>query len=98
MVINMKKVSKVKHDLDRYCIFCIVFFVIFTIAELTVSSITGITHDRLTEAIQWFCGGELFFCAMLKRLKIKKGDNTNETFDRELEPGAGSSISNSRCN
>ena len=67
----MKK-SKIRHDLDRYCIFCIVFFVLFTIAEITVSSITNVTHERLTEAVQWFCGGELFFCAMLKRLKLKK--------------------------
>ena len=75
----MKKTkTKTQHDLDRYCIFCIIFFVLFTIAEITVSSITGVTHERLTEAVQWFCGGELFFCAMLKRLKIKKEENTNE--------------------
>lgn len=91
------KTSKVKHDLDRYCIFCIVFFVIFTIAELTVSSITGVTHDRLTEAIQWFCGGELFFCAMLKRLKLKKGENTNENINRQLESGSDIGSGNSRC-
>ncbi len=96
----VKKTKKINHDLDRYCIFCIVFFVIYTIAEITVSSVTGISHDRLTEAIQWFCGGELFFCAMLKRLKIKlkKGEDTVDDFSRELESSTDISTTNSRCN
>lgn len=94
----VKKTKKINHDLDRYCIFCIVFFVIYTIAEITVSSVTGISHDRLTEAIQWFCGGELFFCAMLKRLKIKKGEGAVENSSRELESGTDISTGNSRCN
>lgn len=93
-----KKARKINHALDRYCIFCIVFFVIYTIAEITVSSVTGISHDRLTEAIQWFCGGELFFCAMLKRLKIKKGDGTIEGLGGELESSTDISTGNSRCN
>lgn len=67
----MKKRRKM-HDLDKYCIYCIIFFTLYTIAELVLSAITGTTNDRLTEAVQLFCGGELFFCAMLKRLKLKK--------------------------
>lgn len=93
-----KKTRKSNHALDRYCIFCIVFFVTYTIAEIAVSSVTGISHDRLTEAIQWFCGGELFFCAMLKRLKIKKGADTIDDTYRELESGTDIGTGNSRCN
>lgn len=89
---------KTNHALDRYCMFCIVFFVIYTIAEITISSVTGITHDRLTEAIQWFCAGELFFCAMLKRLKIKKEADTIDDTNRELESSTDIGASNSRCN
>lgn len=91
-----KKLSKLQHDLDKYCIFCIVFFVLYTIAELTVSSITGTTNDQLTQAVQWFCGGELFFCAMLKRLKIKKGDSNYDNIDRQLESDSNPGTDNSR--
>ncbi len=56
--------------LDKYCIFTISFFTIYTIAELTLSSITGTTNDRLTEAVQWIAGGELFLLAWIKKLKL----------------------------
>lgn len=58
--------------LDKYCIFTITFFTIYTIAELSISAATGITNDRLTEAVQWFAAGELFLLAMIKRLKLRK--------------------------
>ena len=93
----MKKKPKKMHDLDKYCIFCIIFFTVYTIAELTISSITGVTHDRLTEAVQWFCGGELFFCAMLKRLKIKKGEKDNDMDSKQLESDADSLSGNTRA-
>jgi len=64
--------------LDKYLIFCIGFFTIYTIIELIVSSVTGSEHSTLTEAVKWFCCGEAFLCCMIKRLKLKKGEN-NET-------------------
>lgn len=76
---TMQKNQKKKlSPLDKYCIFCISFFTIYTIAELTLSGITGITNDRLTEAVQWFAAGELFLCAMIKRLKLKKEKGDQE--------------------
>lgn len=66
----MKK-SKLR-SLDKYCIYCIVFFTLYTIVTTVINYLTGYTNDRLTEAVQWFCGGELFLCAMLKRLKLKR--------------------------
>lgn len=66
-----EKRSRKLSALDKYCIFTISFFTIYTIAELTISAITGITNDRLTEAVQWFAAGELFLLAMIKRLKLR---------------------------
>lgn len=74
----MKKQRKKMHDLDKYCIYCIIFFTLYTIANSILTAVTGYSNDRLTEAVQWFCGGELFFCAMLKRLKLKKGDKDED--------------------
>lgn len=93
----MKKSKKKIRDLDKYCIFCITFFTIYTIIELILSSVTGITHDRLTEAVQWFAAGELFLLAMLKRLKIKKGDDTNDLDSKQLESNTDTTIGNSRA-
>lgn len=67
--------KKTKSTLDRYVIFCIVFFTIYAITEMIVSSVTGVEHGALTDAVKWFCGGEAFLCCMIKRLKLKKGDS-----------------------
>lgn len=58
--------------LDKYVLYCIIFFSLYTISEMIVSSITGIEHAALTEAVRWFCGGEAFLCAVIKWLKLKK--------------------------
>ena len=63
-----KKISA----LDKYLIYCITFFTLFTIAELIVSSYCGNSHDTLINAVKWFCGGEVFLCAMIKRHKLNK--------------------------
>ena len=73
-----RKTKKKISALDKYLIFCIVFFVIFTVAELALSSIYGNSHDTLINAVKWFCGGEVFLCAMIKRLKLKRGENAAE--------------------
>ena len=65
-----KKRKKPLNDLDKYVIYCIVFFTLYAVAELTVSAITGVTNDTLTDAVKWFCGGEVFLCAMIKRHKL----------------------------
>lgn len=75
---DQKKQKRKMSALDKYCIFCICFFTIYTIAELTISGFTGTTNDRLTEAVQWFAAGELFLCAMIKRLKLKREKEDQE--------------------
>lgn len=75
---KIRKTKKKTSALDKYLIFCIVFFVIYTIAELATSCACGVAHDALTNAVKWFCGGEVFLCAMIKRLKLKRGENAAE--------------------
>lgn len=64
--------------LDKYCIFSFSVLVLYIITELTVSSITQVSHDTLTTCVFSAFGGELLLLAMIKRLKLKKGDEDNE--------------------
>lgn len=61
-------------DLDKYIIFSFAVMLVYTISELVLSTITGISHDTLTTCIFAAFGGELLMCAMIKRLKLKKID------------------------
>ena len=73
-----KKRKKPLNGRDKYVIYCIVFFTLYAIAELTVSAITGVTNDTLTDAVKWFCGGEVFLCAMIKRHKLIDAKKTKD--------------------
>jgi uncharacterized membrane protein len=74
----MKKKRKILSSLDKYIILSISIMIAYTIAELVISSISGVTHDALTIALYGAFGGELFLCAMIKRLKLKRGDSEDE--------------------
>lgn len=65
-------------DLDKYIIFSFAVMIIYSILEFVVSSITGISHDTLTTCLYGAFGGELFLCAMIKRLKLKKEVNNDD--------------------
>jgi hypothetical protein len=68
-----QKISKKKLDnLSKYVLYCIIFFSLYTVAEFVVSTITGINHDGLTEAVRFFCCGEAFLAAFIKVMKIRK--------------------------
>lgn len=83
MKIRPRKPVKKLNGLDKYVIYCIVFFTCYTIAELTVTAITGNTSDTLTNAVKWFCGGEVFLCAMIKRHKLIDARNAAKTQQEE---------------
>lgn len=87
MMKKMKRVIKRPHKqlngLDKYVIYCIMFFTLYTIAELTVSAITGNTNDTLTNAVKFFAGGEVFLCAMIKRHKLIDARNAAKTQQEE---------------
>ena len=73
----MKKDSPKKISaLDKYVIFSISILVVFCVAEMIVSSITGQTHDTLTTCFFACFGGEILSCALIKIFKLK-GDNNN---------------------
>ena len=61
------------NGLDCYIIYCITACVLYCIAEMIVSSITGITHDALTVAWYGFHGSEVFCACIIKRMKLKQG-------------------------
>jgi hypothetical protein len=69
-----KKVSA----LDKYVVFSISMLVIFCIAEMVVSSITGQTHDTLTTVFYACFGGEILSCALIKIFKLKEDKNDTQ--------------------
>ena len=71
------KSKKRKSTLDRYVIFSITILLLFTIAQMIITAITGVEQSTLTTCFFACFGGELFLCAMIKRLKLK-GDNRHE--------------------
>ena len=83
MKIRTRKPVKRLNGLDKYVIYCIVFFTCYTIAELTVTAITGNSSDTLTNAVKWFCGGEVFLCAMITRHKLIDARNAAKTQQEE---------------
>ena len=44
-------------DLDKYIIFSFVVMLVYTVSELVLSTITGISHDTLTTCIFAAFGG-----------------------------------------
>lgn len=64
--------------LDKYVIFSLSSIIIFTIAVLVIFVITQIEPSALVVAFYGVFGGELFLLAMIKRLKLKSGENGKE--------------------
>lgn len=62
-------------DLDKYIIFSFAVMLVYTVSELVLSTITGISHDTLTTCLFAAFGGELLMCAMIKRLKLRRNDS-----------------------
>jgi hypothetical protein len=61
-------------DLDKYVLFSIALLLIFSVTELIISTITGISHDTLITAFFACFGGEILSCALIKIFKLKRGD------------------------
>lgn len=67
----MKKIP----SLTLYVVFSIVILLIYTVAEQTLTSFTGITRDTLTTCFFSVFGGEILCCALIKIFKLKGGNN-----------------------
>lgn len=77
---NRKKEKKLS-DLDKYVIFSFTNVIIFTIIAIVYQFITGneISGTLITCFFSLF-GGELLMLCMIKRLKLKKGDNDERPY------------------
>lgn len=74
-----KKVSKFD-KLSVYVIFSIALLVIYTVVTMLITIWEpGYLNDTLTTCVYGTFGGELLMCCVLKALKIKKGDEENES-------------------
>lgn len=69
----MKRTRRKRKALDSYVIFSIAILLIFTIAQSLITAITGVEQSTLITCFFACFGGELFLCAMIKRLKLKEG-------------------------
>ena len=65
-----KKIS----DLDKYLIFSFSILIIYTVVELVLSTITGVSHDTLTACLYAAFGGETILCALIKKYKLQRRD------------------------
>ena len=65
---GFKKIS----DLDKYLIFSFSVLIIYTIVELVLSTITGVSHDTLTTCLYAAFGGETILCALIKKYKLQR--------------------------
>lgn len=96
----MKKPKKKMSALDKYVIFSLTSLIIFTIVAIVVQIM--IEQELSSTLITCFfsCfGGELLMLAMIKRLKLKKGENGNDgIYSEQLGDSTDSSSGNSRAN
>lgn len=71
-----KKDKKKISDLDKYLIFCFVVIILYTVTAIIFQWLTEIElSTSLTVGVYGFFGGEITLLAMIKRLKLKRGDN-----------------------
>ena len=77
----MQKKKKLS-DLDKYVIFALASIIIFTIVAIVVQMVSSQElSSTLITCFYAVFGGELLSLAMIKRLKLKKGDkDENETY------------------
>lgn len=72
----MKK--KKLSGLDKYIIFSFACIIIYTITEHILLIKTGETLDILTTLFYGVFGGEIFTCALIKKLKLKQNEKKED--------------------
>lgn len=71
--------KKRKSTLDRYVIFSLTCILAFTAIAIIYQFATGTSlSDTLITSFFACFGGELLMLCMIKRLKLKKGENNDE--------------------
>ena len=67
--------NKKMSALDKYLIFCFAVILIYTTVGIIFQWVTEIElSTSLTVGVYGFFGGEITLLAMIKRLKLKRGD------------------------
>lgn len=75
----MQKNNDIPKSLTLYVIFSILVILLFTIIEMIISTISGISHDTLITCFFSVFGGEILCCALIKIFKLKsREENENE--------------------
>lgn len=69
-----KKIS----NLTYYVAFSIAVILVYTITELTLAHLTGMTDDNLNDNFFKVFGGEILLCALIKIFKLKEEKNNDE--------------------
>ena len=62
-------------SLTKFVVFSFGVVITYSIAEMIVSTITGITHDTLTTCVYACFGGEILSCALIKIFKLQNDDS-----------------------
>ena len=69
------KNRKKAHALDKYIIFCLVVLVLYTIAHTVIFALTGQEAKVLDTLVFSAFSGEMLYCFLIKRFKIKDEAN-----------------------
>ena len=64
-------------SLTKYVVFCLSMLTIYTVAEMIVSTKSGIQHDQLTTMVFSVLGGEVLCACLIKIFKLKE-ENRDE--------------------
>lgn len=70
--------------LTKYLVFSFAVVLLYTVAELILSTVTGITHDTVTTCLYAFFGTEVGACAFIK-ITGRKTEDTFDTLDINKE-------------
>lgn len=62
-------------SLTKYVAFSIGLLIVYTVAEMVISTKTGIQHDNLSTCVFACFGGEILSCALIKVFKLKEENN-----------------------
>ena len=62
-------------SLTKYVVFSITVLLVYVVAEMIVSTVTGVSHPDLSTLIGSTFGGEILFCALIKIFKLKEENN-----------------------
>lgn len=67
-------------SLTKFVAFSIVLLILYTMAEMTVSTISGVSHETLTSVFFACFGGEILSCALIKIFKLRNNETEEQRY------------------